>query len=188
VLLTSRGWRRVEQPTSGCQGRSGGHPGEGAGRGEGAAMQAVAGEAREKQPTLAELGGGARLRRRRPSSSRRVLAGGASNQRAAARGEGASSGDAPTRGKMAAVPARRGWQWRPWVARVEAAAVDGRAGGGWLGGEEKICERGIWGRMGVGGGDPCCFGPSAGRGGENSGRVRLGRVEKLDLSFSTGHG
>jgi hypothetical protein len=44
------------------------------------------------------------------------------------------------------------------------------------------------GENGSGGGDPCYFGPSAGRMGEIFGRVWPGRVEKLDLSFSTGHG
>jgi hypothetical protein len=91
---------------------------------------------------------------------------------------------------------------RRWVARVEAVTVAGRGGGGWPGlkqrswqagaavvgyGRREDRERGIWGRMGVGGGDPCCFGPSAGCRGEIFGRVRPSRVEKLDLSFSTGH-
>jgi hypothetical protein len=55
IIDTFETYQCVEQPVSGFQGKIGGHPGEGAGRGEGAAMQAVAGEVGEKQPALQSL-------------------------------------------------------------------------------------------------------------------------------------
>jgi hypothetical protein len=129
-------------------------------------MQAIAGEAGEKQPALQSLVaalGYADVVRRAAGES----------WLAACRATGERRPEEKGHAREKHQP---GEKWRPW-----RRFVVGRGGGGWPGlkrlggrrgrrwlatGEEKIGERGIWGRMGVGGGDPCCFGPSAGRGGE----------------------
>jgi hypothetical protein len=117
-LPASRGWRRVEQPVSDFQGRSSGHPGEGAGRGEGAAMQAIAGEAGEKQPALqslvAALGSADTVRRAAGESWLAVRR--------------ATGERRPEEKGQAGEKHRPGEKWRPWQRFVV-----GRGGGGWPG-------------------------------------------------------
>jgi hypothetical protein len=168
----------------------------------------LAGQPRWSAALVAALGGGTGggSRRRRWSSGR--AGGGAGRRVVQARGGVSrrargwwlcSSRRRWGRRSTTTFLSMRGQQWEPPPPQGRGAAGDGRArppafparGGGprcgqrcrW-GGREK----GLRGRMRVGGGDPCRFGAWRGTRRKFSGRVRPSSVAKLDSGFATGQG